>query len=124
MQFLNGITLLLIYQLIGEISVLIFELSVPGPVVGMVLLFLSLMIKNALVKTIEPASSALLSHLSLLFVPAGVGIMVHFERIQEEWYSISLALIISTILTMAATAFIMLVIQRFFNRPGVEHDGT
>jgi len=75
MPLINAITLLLIYQLAGEVSVRLLGLPVPGPVVGMVMLFITLMIRGQMVKAVEPASSALLGHLSLLFVPAGVGLL-------------------------------------------------
>lgn len=108
MNFLNGITLLLIYQLAGEISVLLLRIPVPGPVLGMIMLFITLVWRGRSSTSLDSASTALLSHLSLLFVPAGVGMMVHFDRIINEWRPISIALILSTVITMAATAAIML----------------
>lgn len=107
MDFLNGITLLLIYELIGEASVLILPIPLPGPVVGMVLLFLTLLIQGQSTVALDTAGNALLSHLSLLFVPAGVGLMIHFERIVQEWIAISVALVLSTGLAIATTATIM-----------------
>lgn len=107
MTFLNGITLLLIYQLAGEASVLLLKLPVPGPVMGMVMLFLTLLIRGRSTASLDSASGALLSHLSLLFVPAGVGIMVYFERIANEWLPISVALVVGAVITLAATAAIM-----------------
>ena len=107
MNFLQGISLLLIYQLAGELSVNLLDIPVPGPVIGMLMLFLTLVFRGRSTKPLDASSSALLSHLSLLFVPAGVGIMVHFNRIINEWQAISIALILSTIITMVATALIM-----------------
>lgn len=107
MNFLQGISLLLIYQLAGELSVNLLDIPVPGPVIGMLMLFLTLVFRGRSTKPLDTSSSALLSHLSLLFVPAGVGIMVHFNRIINEWQAISIALILSTIITMVATALIM-----------------
>lgn len=114
MKFLNGVTLLLIYQLIGEFSVLLLRIPVPGPVLGMILLFLTLMLRKGSGESLDSASSALLSHLSLLFVPAGVGMMVHFDRIANEWLPISVAVVLSTVLTMAVTAAAMLASRRVF----------
>lgn len=108
MKFLNGVTILLIYQLAGEISVRLLNIPVPGPVLGMIMLFLTLMVRRSSSESMDTASTALLSHLSLLFVPAGVGMMVHFNRIANEWIPISIALFLSTVITMAATAGIML----------------
>ncbi|MBS8241046.1 CidA/LrgA family protein [Marinobacter lipolyticus] len=117
MNFLNGITLLLVYQLVGEVAVRLAGLPIPGPVLGMVMLFLTLLIRGRAPAAVDQASSALLSHLSLLFVPAGVGMMVHFGRIAEEWLPITLALLLSTIITMVATALIMQVTSRWFAGP-------
>ncbi|MEO9586885.1 MULTISPECIES: CidA/LrgA family protein [Marinobacter] len=117
MNFLNGITLLLVYQLVGEVTVRLLSLPIPGPVLGMVMLFLTLMVRGYTPEPLENASSALLSHLSLLFVPAGVGMMSHFGRIADEWLPITLALFLSTIITMVATAGIMQITSRWFTRP-------
>lgn len=114
MTFLNGITLLLAYQLVGEIAVRLMELPIPGPVLGMMMLFLTLLIRGHAPESVSTASSALLSHLSLLFVPAGVGMMVHFDRIASEWLPITLALLFSTLITMVATAGIMQLTIRWF----------
>lgn len=122
MQLINGMTLLLIYQLVGEVSVRLLALPVPGPVMGMVMLFLTLMIRGRVVKTVEPASSALLSHLSLLFVPAGVGLIVHFNRLGSEWLPIGVTLLLSTIITMAVTALVMQWMTRLTVRRGPGHD--
>ncbi|KAA1175986.1 CidA/LrgA family protein [Marinobacter salinexigens] len=116
MQFLNGITLLLVYQLVGEVSVRLAGVPIPGPVLGMVMLFLTLWIRGAVPESVGTASSALLSHLSLLFVPAGVGMMAHFSRIADEWIPITLALLLSTIITMVATALIMQFTTRWLGR--------
>ncbi|MEO1395944.1 MAG: CidA/LrgA family protein [Cyanobacteria bacterium J06634_5] len=104
MDFLNGITLLLMYELVGEVSVRLLTIPIPGPVLGMLLLFVTLLIRGKSTAAFNSASSALLSHLSLLFVPAGVGIMVHANRLAREWLPISLTLVITTILTMVITA--------------------
>ena len=118
MNFLNGITLLLIYQLIGEVSARLLKLPIPGPVLGMLLLFISLLVRDSLAETIETATSALLSHLSLLFVPAGVGVMVHWGRIGHDWLPITVALVLSTLLSLGLTALFMQVLIRFTSAKG------
>lgn len=112
MQFINGLTVLLIYQLVGEITVRYFSFPIPGPVLGMLMLFVTLVIRGAAHDTLEKTASALLGHLSLLFIPAGVGIMVHFDRIADEWLAIGVALISSTIITLIGSAGIMTFMSR------------
>lgn len=118
MAFLNGITILLIYQLVGEVTVRLLALPVPGPVLGMVMLFATLLVRGRVEEPVADAANGLLSHLSLLFVPAGVGMMVHFGRIADEWLAISLTLVLSTVLTMAATAAIMQLTVRLMGKGG------
>jgi holin-like protein len=122
MHFLNGITLLLIYQLIGEFMALSLKLPVPGPVLGMILLFITLSLRGRNSTALDSASSALLTHLSLLFVPAGVGMMVHFDRITHEWLPITITLFLSTVITMMATAGIMWVANHYFSKGVEKHD--
>ncbi|QSP94904.1 CidA/LrgA family protein [Marinobacter salinisoli] len=117
MAFIHGITMLLVYQLVGEVTVRLADVPIPGPVLGMVMLFATLWIRGQAPDSLEQASSALLAHLSLLFVPAGVGMMAHFDRIAEEWLPITLALLLSTIITMVATALIMQFTTRWLVRP-------
>lgn len=118
MAFLNGITILLIYQLVGEVTVRLLAVPIPGPVLGMVMLFVTLMVRGRVDEPVDTAANGLLSHLSLLFVPAGVGMMVHFGRIADEWLPITLTLVLSTLLTMAATAAIMQLMSRWQGTTG------
>jgi len=104
---LGAITLLLVYQLIGEVIALAFKLPVPGPVIGMLLLFLTLLARGGIAGELRDTANGLLSHLSLLFVPAGTGVMVHLARVADEWLPIVAALIGSTVLTIAVTALVM-----------------
>ena len=104
---INTMTLLLLYQLVGELLVRLFSLTLPGPVLGMALLFLTLLVRGKVSQELRSGTSSLLQHLSLLFVPAGVGIMVHLQRVGNEWLAISLALVISTFAGMAVTAWVI-----------------
>jgi holin-like protein len=108
MNLINGLAILLVYQLIGEITTRFLDLPVPGPVLGMLLLFLTLLLRGGSTGAMDTAADGLLSHLSLLFVPAGVGMMVHFDRIAGEWLPIVAALLVSAVVTMVVTAGVML----------------
>ena len=66
MNILSGITVLLVYQLAGEIIVFFADLSVPGPVVGMLLLLATLVVRRQIHESLSGTASALLNHLSLL----------------------------------------------------------
>jgi holin-like protein len=114
---LGAITLLLVYQLVGEVIAQLFGLPVPGPVIGLALLFLTLAARGKVSNELRDTSNGLLSHLSLLFVPAGVGIMVHFTRLGDEWLPIVAALIGSTVITIGVTALTMRALMRGRRRP-------
>lgn len=114
MPFLNGITLLLLFQLLGEVTARWLHLPVPGPVIGMGYLFLVLLLHGGVPVALETASTALLNHLSLLFIPAGVGLMVYFDEIAREWLPIVLTLLLSTLLTMVVVALAMQALVRRF----------
>ena len=60
--------------------------------------------RRALLDALRPTTTTLLQHLSLLFVPAGVGVMVHGRRLADEGVAIVVALVLSTVLALAATA--------------------
>ncbi|PXF33234.1 hypothetical protein WH50_00085 [Pokkaliibacter plantistimulans] len=107
MKVLGGFVILLGCQLIGELLVRSLDLPFPSPVVGMILLLIGLMIYGEVPEGLRVVAEGLLRHLSLLFVPAGVGLMVHFKLIQADWLSIALALLISSVLTIVIAALVM-----------------
>ncbi len=115
MLFINGLTILLLYQLMGEVTVRWLDLPVPGPVLAMIMLFVSLVIKGSTPSSLQSSANTILSHLSLLFIPAGVGIMAHFDRLQNEWLPISMAVILSTVITLIFSAAVMLAMNKLFN---------
>ncbi len=104
---LNALTLIFCCQLAGELCVKTTGLPMPGPVFGMVLLFAGLMIRGGVPDTIAAVGNALLGNLSLLFIPAGVGVMLHLKLIGTELLPISAALIGSTLITVAVTGLMM-----------------
>ena len=104
---LNAITLLLLFQLAGEAIALFFALPIPGPVIGMGLLFAALALRGGPSPELRNTEQNLLQHLSLLFVPAGVGVMLHAQRLADEWLPIVVALVASTFVTIAATALVL-----------------
>ena len=112
MAIVTGLMVLLIYPLLGEFLVLFLQAPIPGPVVGMMLLFCTLVASRRTPAALQSTATGLLSHLSLLFVPAGVGVMVHWHRIQSEWLALTLALLTSAAVTLAVTALLMQTVIR------------
>jgi holin-like protein len=102
-----ALTQLLLFQLAGEIIAHGFALPIPGPVIGMALFFVYLALRQGPSQEIQQTSQGLLQHLSLLFVPAGTGVMLHLHRLQDEWLPILLSLLVSTAATLAVTALVL-----------------
>ncbi|KQQ97627.1 CidA/LrgA family protein [Massilia sp. Leaf139] len=104
---LPAFAILLLFQCLGEGAVFLLGLPVPGPVAGMILLFVSLLVWPALQTRSEAAANELLRHLSLLFVPAGVGIVAAAGSGSGHWLAIIASLVVSTMLTLAVTALVL-----------------
>ncbi len=119
---LQALTLILVCQLIGEIAARASGLPVPGPVIGMLLLFGWLVLRGGISEDVGRTTDALLSHLSLLFVPAGVGVMVHWQRLQGQGLAIAAALILGTLITLAVTALTVALVQKLTGA-GEKNDG-
>lgn len=100
-------TLLLLCQLAGEVIVVAFELLIPGPVVGMAILFAGLAVKRGVPDELGVLSAGILQHLSVLFVPAGVGVMLHVGALEGQWLAVSAALVASAVATLVVTGLIM-----------------
>jgi holin-like protein len=118
---LRGFAVLLLFQLAGEVIARLAALPVPGPVVGMVLLLLALQAGLPGQGGLRDASGGVLGYLSLLFVPAGVGIIQHLHRLSQEWPALGASLLVSTAATIAVTAWVG---QRLSRRATGEEAGA
>jgi holin-like protein len=104
---LRTLATLLVFQCIGEVATFLLRLPVPGPVIGMALLLAFLALRPAALESLRPTVSELLRHLSLLFVPAGVGVMLHWQRIVHEGVAILVALVASTAVAIVVTGLVV-----------------
>ncbi len=106
-MIIRYLALILICQLIGETVQVATAIPVPGPVIGMALLFFGLLFKRGLPAGLSETAGGLLKHLALLFVPAGVGVMLHVPRLADEWWPVFLAIVPGTLIAIAITALVM-----------------
>ncbi len=118
---LLSLGLILLCQLIGEAIAHATRAPVPGPVIGLVLCVLMLALRDRLGwlvpaelrdGTFEKTGSGLLSHLSLLFIPAGVGVIQRLDVLTGNALPIVLAVAVSTVLSMVITALVFTVVAR------------
>ncbi|MBX0328045.1 CidA/LrgA family protein [Oscillochloris sp. ZM17-4] len=103
----NALLALLAFQLVGEVLVRAVGAPVPGPVVGMLLLFIAMRARGRVPEPLQRASQGLLGNLSLLFVPAGVGVIVHLQLLAADWWRLLIAIVASTLITLLVTALVM-----------------
>jgi holin-like protein len=97
--------LLLSCQLAGEVAARLAGLPIPGPVLGMLLLFALLMMRG-LSDELDHVAGVLLDNLSLLFVPAAAGVVQNLSRLQADWLPILAAVIGSTLLATGAAGIV------------------
>ena len=109
---IHAIALVLGMQLTGEGIARIMGLGVPGPVIGLVLLAVLLALIPALRDIVKPLANTLLGHLSLLFVPAAVGLIQHLGVFSADFWPLILALSVSTLLTLVVTALVFVGVER------------
>jgi holin-like protein len=121
-----SLSLILLCQLAGEVIVRGLNLPMPGPVVGLLLLLLLLLLARDHLKVlargplqgdgVENASRGLLANLSLLFVPAGVGVVQKLDVIAAHGIAIAGVLAISVVVTLLATVATFLLASRLMTR--------
>ena len=114
MPALQGLALLLLAQSAGELLVRALRLPLPGPVLGLGLVLAALAwapTRRLVAGPVEAVAELLLAHLSLLFVPIGVGVVSHLGVLGAHAMSLLLVLLASTAIGLTVTA---LVLQRLW----------
>lgn len=106
MEILRGFGWLLLCQSLGELAARAASLALPGPVIGMLVLLAALQLPFVR-EPVAAAADALLAHLSLLFVPVGVGVIVHWALVAQYGLRLLAVIAVSTLLGMAATALVL-----------------
>jgi putative effector of murein hydrolase LrgA (UPF0299 family) len=113
--------LLLLCQLAGESIVRALDIPVPGPVLGAVFMLAFLSFRRAVPDNLGKTSHDLLANFSLLFVPAGAGIILHAARLEAEAFALITALIGSTALTIAVAALVFVGVDRLMGGTAQPH---
>ncbi len=108
--------ILLTCQLVGEVITRLLRLPIPGPVLGMVILFCGLLVRGHVPHDMGVVTGELLQNLSLLFVPAGVGVMLHARLLADNLLALTLALVLSATITIAVTGLLMSWTGRWMKR--------
>ncbi|MCB1582141.1 MAG: CidA/LrgA family protein [Marinicella sp.] len=107
MKMVAGIIILVLYHQMGELMMNWLEWPIPGGVFGMLMMFITLLIMKKPPQVIGQSSEFLLRHLAFLFVPAGVGIMLLFDLIKQEWLAMLVSMVLSTFISLGFVAWLM-----------------
>jgi holin-like protein len=97
---------LLVFQSVGELLSRGLSLPLPGPVLGMMLMLIGLRFE-AVRTPVAQCASFLLTHLSLLFVPVGVGVMTHLALLGQYGGRMLVIIALSTWIGLAVTAMVL-----------------
>ncbi|MDB9742804.1 CidA/LrgA family protein [Candidatus Pelagibacter sp. Uisw_113] len=111
---LRSLFIIFFYQLLGEAIQKFFEINIPGPVIGLILLLLTFIFfskkftqSKKIIKEISTISHQIINYLSLLFVPIGVGVVMHINYLGDNLFTIFSIIIIGTLATLVFTAIVM-----------------
>lgn len=113
-RFVLGLGVLLLFQLLGSWLVGLAHAAVPGSVIGMMLFAAALHVRIVPLWVVRPAADFLVRHLALLYVPAGVSVMLYAGLLRQQWVAIAAAALtslIAVLLVVGAT------VQRLERKP-------
>jgi holin-like protein len=95
---------LFVFQLIGEFIVQWTHLPLPGPLVGMALMLVAMLIRGRIPDALERTADKLFSHMMLFFIPIVTGVMMHFERVANEGLAFIIACVVGSAVSLVVTA--------------------
>ncbi len=104
---IDGLLLLLLFQFLGEMLVHFTGLPLPGPVAGMVLLLIALMVRASALQRVAPAANLLIGNLVLLFFPIGVGIVLEWDRYAAHGTALLVSIVVGTALALVIVALLV-----------------
>lgn len=113
---IKGVFFILLFYFIGNGISILINGFIPGSVIGMILMFLSLFFKLISPDMVKDASTVLTKNMALFFVPPAVGLMAYAGIISKSIWSISFAIILSTVLTLVTVA----VTQEFLEKHNIK----
>lgn len=106
MKIIEGVFFIFLFYFLGECISYLINGFLPGSIIGMLLLFLSLSLKVINSSRVKATAQLITGNMMVFFIPAAVGLMTTFEFLRENWVSFLLACVISTILVLVVVAVI------------------
>ncbi|GFH40791.1 CidA/LrgA family protein [Lactococcus insecticola] len=105
---------ILLFSIVGEFLSTGLNLPVPGSIIGMVLLFVALKLKWLRLRQIYDVGQFLIENMTILFLPAGVGIMSHWGAISKYWWQIIVIVVLAIVVNIAVIGFVTQFVKRRF----------
>jgi putative effector of murein hydrolase LrgA (UPF0299 family) len=118
-MLLRGLTWLIVFQLLGTALNVLFFPIVPGPILGLLLLFVFLVWRGEVGDAVNEAATGLLRYLPLLLIPSAVGVMAYVDAIAADLWAIVGALVVSLVVSLAFTGWLM---QKLIDRQARRSD--
>jgi holin-like protein len=106
-MLLRGLSWLVLCQLLGTVINVLLLPMLPGPIIGMLLLFVFLMLRGEVGESLNVASSSLLKYLPLILVPPAVGVMAYASDIAADFWAVVGALVLSLLVSLAFAGWLM-----------------
>jgi holin-like protein len=109
---ISGLVQILLFQGLGELGSHFLLPTLPGPVIGLVLLLAFLIIKGKVNPSLDFVATGFSQNLGLLFVPAAVGVVLFLPQLKAHWFAVSIALLVSVAAAIAVTALVLKLMSR------------
>jgi len=115
-MILKGLTWLVLLQLLGSVVNLLLLPALPGPIIGMVLLFGLLLVRRGIPESLEKTAALLLQYLPLLLIVPAAGIMTSSDALLGDLPAIAAGLVLSLVITVPFCGWLMQVLIRRMDR--------
>ena len=111
-KLLHGLAIILFLQWLSTAIISFLGIPFPPPLLGM--LILTALLCTGLIKEnyIEDICTALIDKMALLFLPAGVSMILYLDVIKAELLPISLTVILSSVIILCSTALVLEMLLR------------
>lgn len=107
MKLISQLGIILLLYFIGELIVFILQIKIPGSIIGMLLLLVSLQLNLIKVEDIKEVATFFLNNMLILFIPLGVGLASQWDLISNEWLAILISIILSTFIVLLTVSLLI-----------------
>ncbi|QYN49804.1 CidA/LrgA family protein [Apibacter sp. ESL0432] len=107
MKLISQLGIILLLYFIGELIVFILQIKIPGSIIGMLLLLVSLQLNIIKVEDIKEVATFFLNNMLILFIPLGVGLASQWDLISKEWLAIIISIILSTFIVLLTVSLLI-----------------